>query len=275
MTATLSPVEPAFCEAAGLSYLRAGAEGPAVVLLHGWSAFKEIWWSTLIALAPHARAFAPDMPGHGDSALGSSLRMALIAERAGRFCDDLGLGRITLVGHSMGGNVALELALARPDLVERLVLVDPALEGSAMPIYTRSYLGQVYGWAVMRASMTLAAQAGRLGRLIPHLHGGGMLRPALRRASYWPRHDAAALHWLLRDLIGSSVAARTAELRVPTLVISGEFDPLVPPALSERAAAAIPNARYALIRGAAHNPMDERPQAFEQALLEFLGFRPT
>jgi pimeloyl-ACP methyl ester carboxylesterase len=62
---------------------------------------------------------------------------------------------------------------------------------------------------------------------------------------------------------------------VPTLVISGEFDPLVPPALSRRVAEAIPGARYAEIRGAAHNPMDERPREFTRILLDFLDLAPT
>ena len=57
----------AFCEKTRLSYIETGAAGPTVVFLHGWSAFKELWWATLLALAPHAHAYALDMPGHGDS----------------------------------------------------------------------------------------------------------------------------------------------------------------------------------------------------------------
>src|SRR5690242_16022009 len=91
---------------------RAGAGAPR----SGWSAFKELWWSTLLALEPCARALAPDMPGHGGSPLQGSVTMSLIATRIAQFCAARGLERITLVGHSMGGNIALELALARPDL---------------------------------------------------------------------------------------------------------------------------------------------------------------
>lgn len=270
MSVAIERPEEAFCEAVRLRYLQSGTAGPAVVLLHGWSAFKEIWWSTLLALAPHARAFAPDMPGHGGSPLAGSTRMALIAERIARFCTEIETGPLTLVGHSMGGNVAVELALARPDLVRRLVLVDAAVESSEMPAYTRSYLSSAYGWAMMRASMKLAGQAARIGARIPHVHGGGLVRSALRRASYWPRHDAAALHLLLNELVGNSLGERLHAISVPTLVISGEFDPLVPPALSQRTAAAIPDAHYTLIRGAGHNPMDERPREFETALLAFV-----
>jgi len=242
-----------------------------VVLLHGWSAFKELWWSTLLALAPHSRAFAPDMPGHGGSPLHGSIRMDLVARRVADFCAAHNLESITLVGHSMGGNVALELALARPDLVRQLVLVDPAAQTKDLPLFTRSYLDEVVGWAALRTSMALARRVGIVGQWVPHDHKGGLMLPALRRVTYLARHDADALRALLDGLFANPIGARLAAVRVPTLVISGEFDPLVPPALSQRVADAIPGARYMVIRGAAHNPMDERPREFAQALLDFLN----
>jgi pimeloyl-ACP methyl ester carboxylesterase len=253
-----------------MAYLEAGDARPAVVLLHGWSAFKEIWWSTMLALAPHVRAFAPDMPGHGDTPLQGSVRMAQIAARVERFCAARGLGEIMLVGHSMGGNVALELALARPGLVRRLVLADPAAEPAGMPPYARSYLDASRGWAALRASMALARPLSLVGGRVPHAHGGGIVLPALRRVSYWARHDADALRALLDGLFANPIGPRLAEVRQPTLVISGEFDPLVPPALSKQVAESIPGARYVVIRNAAHTPMDERPREFASAVLEFL-----
>ncbi len=264
------PVE-AFCEKTRLSYLEIGTAGPTIVLLHGWSAFKELWWSTLLALAPHAHVYAPDMPGHGDSPLLGSTSMLQIAERIERFCATRGDDRIVLVGHSMGGNIALELALARPELVERLVLVDAAVQPAEMPNYTRSYLDQTFGWAVLRTSMAAARQLSLVGRFVPHAHQGGVVLPALRRVTYMARNDADAMRVLLDRLFENPIGPRLADVRVPTLVISGEFDPLVPPPLSQRVAAAIPGARYAVIRRAAHNPMDERPREFNAVLLDFLG----
>ena len=272
--ASATPEQPAeaFCDATQLSYLQIGAGASATVLLHGIVASKEIWWSTLVALAPLGRAFAPDLPGHGGSPLLGASGMAQIATRIGDFCDAQGLTAITLVGHSMGGNIALELALARPALVRRLVLADPAAHSTDMPIYTRSArISSSQRWAALRASIALAQKVGRVGRYVPHRHCGGFVLPALRRASYLKRHDVGALQQQLDSLFSNPIGARLAEIRVPTLVISGEFDPLVPPALSRRVAEAIPGARYAEIRGAAHNPMDERPREFARVLLEFLN----
>jgi pimeloyl-ACP methyl ester carboxylesterase len=270
IASNLAQPTESFCEDVRLSYLATGAGTQAVVLLHGWSAFKELWWSTLIALAPHSRAFAPDMPGHGGSPLAGSSRMDQIAGRIARFCDAHDLRSIALVGHSMGGNVAIELALSRTDLVRRLVLVDPAAQALKLLTSTRPYLGSARGWAALRTGMALVRPLGRVGRRVPHRHGGGIVRPALRRLAYWADHDADALRRLLDSLLANPLGARLAEVRVPTLVISGEFDPLVPPALSRRVAEAIPGARYAVVPGAGHNPMDERPAAFERILLEFL-----
>ena len=262
-----------FCEKTHLSYIESGASGPTIVLLHGWSAFKELWWSTLLALAPYVHSYAPDMPGHGDSPLLGSASMRRIAERIERFCATRGHDRIVLVGHSMGGNIALELTLARPDLVERLVLVDAAVQTAEMPLYTRSYLDQTFGWPVLRSSMVAARQLSLVGRFVPHAHQGGVVLPALRRVTYMARHDADALRALLDSLFENPIGPRLADVHVPTLVISGEFDPLVPPPLSRRVAAAIPGAQYAVIRRAAHNPMDERPREFNAVLLDFLGLQ--
>jgi pimeloyl-ACP methyl ester carboxylesterase len=264
------PVET-FCATTHLSYLQLGTSEPAIVLVHGFGASKEIWWSTLLALAPLGRVFALDLPGHGGSPLHGDSRMPRIAARIADFCTARGLPAITLVGHSMGGNVALELALDRPALIQRLVLVDPAAYADEMPIYAHStHVDILHRWAALRASMALAQKFGVVGRLVPHRHGGGFVLPALRRASFLSRHDVDALHQQLNGLFANSIGARMAAVLAPTLVISGEFDPLVPPALSRRVAAAIPNARYAVVRRAGHNPMDERPREFERILLEFL-----
>ena len=254
-----------------MSYLAAGESGPPIVLLHGWSAFMELWWATLQRLGSDYRMFAPEMPGHNRSPIGDTHTMAQIAARIAVFCAARQLDQITLVGHSMGGNVAIELALDRPDLVQRLVLVDAAVQGRELPIYTRSYLINGYGFAGLRLTILLNQKIRWLGDAVPHDHGGGVLRPALRRMAYHAGHDPNALHSLLGTLIANPIEQRAAALAMPTLVISGQRDPLVPEPLSRRLAASIPGAQYRVIPNAAHNPMDENPLAFVQVLRTFLA----
>jgi pimeloyl-ACP methyl ester carboxylesterase len=265
-----APISARTLDELGISYLQAGATGPAVVMLHGWGAFKELWWSTLLALGRDHRCFALDLPGHGASPLGRAASMGGLAEAVAAFCDTLGLQEITLIGHSMGGSAACELALRRPDLVGRLVLVDPAIDASMMPGFSRTYLLPSYGWVLFRLMLLGARISSPVGRLVPHLHGGGWVRPWLRRGAYLAGFEPEPLHRLYRSLFAAEIGDRIGRIGLPTLVISGQLDSLVPPSHSRRLARRIPGARYVEIPGALHNPMDERPQAFERALRQFL-----
>lgn len=266
-------IEPEVCWQPALhtSYLRAGTAGRPVLLLHGWGAFKELWWSTLLALAPHYRAFALDMPGHGESPLVRHQHMQGLAEEIAAFCDAEELKRVTLIGHSMGGNIALELALLRPELVHKLVLVDAAVDAKMLPRYVRLYLNKDVGWATLRLSQLLRTAFLPVGSRVPHLHGNGVVLPFLRRSAYAVRHDMGALQNLLVALYDNPLTERAAQVTVPTLVVTGQFDGLVPPAEARRVAACIPGAQFAVVPGAMHNPMDERPAAFERILLAFLA----
>jgi pimeloyl-ACP methyl ester carboxylesterase len=277
-TPTLSQLPPAAIvsrrhERLDLSYLQAGDAGPPIVMLHGWGAFKELWWSSLRDLGRDHRCFALDFPGHGESSFGGHSTIVRLAEMVADFCDDAGLREITLFGHSMGGSVAAELALLRPGLVRRLILVDAAVDAHLMPPFARTYLLPSVGWAALRVTQAIGRAFSPLGRRVPHEHGGGWLRPWLRRSAYLASFDAYGLHQLLRSLFATAAGERLTELSVPTLVISGQLDSLVPPANSRRLAAIIPGARYVQITAALHNPMDERPRAFVRAVRRFLAER--
>lgn len=269
-TATTSAIELCWSERLQLSYLRAGARGSAVVLVHGWGAFKELWWSTLIALAPHHLVFAPDLPAHGGSPPRYAVTMTDLAQIIADFCAEVGLNSLALVGHSMGGNIALELALLRPDLVQRLVLVDAATDPHLLPEYAHMQCDHVYGWAALRLRLAMSKRLLPIGRRVPHLHGGGLLRPLLRRSAYMTTHDPEGMQRQLTGLFANPLGTRLSQVRMPTLVITGQFDALVPPVLSRRIANGIPGAHFAIIPGAMHNPMDENPREFERVLQEFL-----
>lgn len=256
--------------ASRLAYLRIGDHGPALLFLHGWAAFKELWWNTLRSAAPAYRCFAIDLPGHGGSPLGGPPSVKRIAQRMLSFCDDLGLQQFGLVGHSMGGSIATMMALQQPACIERLVLVDPAIDAFRLPRYIRLYLFKTYGWAILRLNLTLARHLQPLTRHIPHEHHGGWLLPWLRRSCYAADLQPADLHAMLSALMQARIGSRLARLSMPTLVISGQFDSLVPARHTAAVARAIPGAEYRLIPWTLHNPMDERPRQFERVLMEFL-----
>jgi 3-oxoadipate enol-lactonase len=254
----------------GISYLQAGQIGPALFFLHGWGAFKELWWHTLRSLGRNYRCYAPDIPGHGESTMAGDGSIVTLGDQMARFCEDLGLRQMVLFGHSMGASVAVELALRHTDLVQRLVLVDPAVDAYRMPAYSRTYLLPHVGWPALRLTQAFGRHVGRLGRHVPHEHGGGWIRPWLRRISYHALFDPEGLHRILHSLFATRAGDRLAAIRVPTLVVSGALDGLVPASLSRQVALQMPNARFVQIPAALHNPMDERPQAFVRIVRPFL-----
>jgi 3-oxoadipate enol-lactonase len=264
-------IEHCYHHRLGLSYLTAGEEGPAIVFLHGWGAFKELWWSTLRDLGRDYRCFAIDMPGHGESRLGQADQIERIATLVADFCADLGLTAIILVGHSMGGSVAVEVTLRYPHLVRRLALIDAAVDAYRMPTYTRLYLLPAIGWPVFRITQAIGRAFRPIGQRIPHDHGGGWIRPWVRRASYLATFDPEGLYRILRSLFATRADERLQQIRVPTLVLTGQFDSLVPPSHARWLAQVIPGARYVVLPASIHNPMDERPGAFTRALRAFLS----
>ncbi|HEY0735237.1 MAG TPA: alpha/beta hydrolase [Herpetosiphonaceae bacterium] len=272
----IAPWRPAESVVPGLDlhYLEAGA-GHAVVLLHGWAAFKEIWWGTLHALASRYHGIALEWPGHGGSRPRSgAVRLTDFADLVVQTCEILGLERITLVGHSMGGRIAALLALLHPDLVARLVLVDAALDPMHMAPYTKRMLELREIQRTVVLSRLVGRGLGPLLRPAAHDHRGGFIRPFLRRSYYTGLADPHVLQQCAMGLFDESLDDRLVEIRQPTLVVSGERDPLILPRQARRAAEAIPNARLQIIRRALHTPMDDRPAEFQRVLLDFLDTVP-
>jgi pimeloyl-ACP methyl ester carboxylesterase len=254
----------------GLPYLEAG-QGDAVLFLHGWAAFKEIWWGTLQAIAPRYYGIALEWPGHGGTpAANGVVRLADLAELAASAASALRLQRITVVGHSMGGRVAALLALMQPELVTRLVLVDAALDPAHIAPYARRMLdrGEIERTIVL--NRLLGRGFGRLLQPAAHDHRGGLVRPLLRRAYYNGLADPLTLHRYVTSLYDESLDVRLSEIRQPTLIVSGARDPLVLPRQARRAAELIPQSQLQIIPRAFHNPMDDRPAEFYRILLEFL-----
>src|SRR4051794_39932286 len=116
---------------ATIAYEVAGA-GPPVVLVHGLSGSTRWWRRNIGALTPHQRVYVVDLIGFGASRARHPFALSEAASFLARWLDHLGLERVSVVGHSMGGLIAAELAADAPDRVDRLVLVDPA----ALPFET-------------------------------------------------------------------------------------------------------------------------------------------
>ncbi len=264
-----------------LSSLEAGS-GPPLVAIHGLGATKGSFLPTVAALSARHRVIALDLPGFGDSdkPIGASYDARFFAAAVIALLDALELDRVHLIGNSLGGRVALEVGLLRPDRVDRLVLLCPSLawrrERPWAPLVrlARPELG-----LVQIAPRRLVEAI--VHRLIPGADEGwtaagvdeflrAYLTPAGRAAFY-----AAARHIYLEEPHGEGgFWPRLRGLAADALFVWGRHDRLVPIAFERHVADALPRARH-LELDCGHVPQVELPRQTHDAVGEFLGEAAT
>jgi pimeloyl-ACP methyl ester carboxylesterase len=253
-------------------HVEQAGKGSPVVLLHAGIADSRMWEPQWAAYSQGFRVVRYDMRGFGQSppAVGTfSLTRDLVDVIEGHE-----LGPSALIGVSLGGSIAMETTIARPDLVSRLVVVAPGLRGFEMNDETKA------GWAEEEAAlergdddeaveinlrMWVDGPSRSPEEVDPELRRqvGEMQRRAFdlwREAGEEGEHQSLADDWGLR----------LGEISVPTLVIVGELDRPDMLEIADRLEAEIPNARRETIPGTAHVPSMERPEEFDRLVLDFL-----
>jgi pimeloyl-ACP methyl ester carboxylesterase len=260
---------------------RIAGSGPPVVLIHGMVNSSRHWEAVALRLATDHTIIAPDLIGHGDSAtprgdysLGAHaavIRDVLAA---------IGIDRATIVGHSLGGGVAMQFFYQFPQRVERLVLVSsgglgrevsPLLRGAALPGASALL------WICAHPRL-LAALWGTGERMRERGSGKGVYLQAIARALRPLERPGAREAFLqtLRSVIdfqGQRVSARDRLYLLrgfPTLIVWGERDNTIPLEHGRRARAAIPGSHFVTLPRAAHFPHLEDPEGLAGALREFL-----
>ncbi|MBI2952954.1 MAG: alpha/beta fold hydrolase [Chloroflexi bacterium] len=250
---------------------RVVGSGPPLLLLHGLGGSGAEWRATIPALAQHFKVYAPTMPGHGDSGPIPEYSLESAHRLFQAFLLSEGLEKVILAGQSMGGLVALDLALTFPARVSKLVLVNSAGLGSevnwGLRLLTLPILGEIvcdFLWPRLRTR--LAKLAKYLGLKVPEVmleEGAWKLQGSLAR--------------LLRtgiDLRGQklwpTIRDRLPNLKVPTLIIWGERDELFPLSQAVAAHKIVPRSRLHVLRGAGHVPSREHIAELNAVVLEFL-----
>jgi pimeloyl-ACP methyl ester carboxylesterase len=260
---------------------RIAGSGPPVVLVHGMLNSSSHWQDVALQLAADHTVVAPDLIGHGDSAaprgdysLGAhaaSIRDLLAA---------IGIDRATVVGHSLGGGVAMQFFYQFPQRVERLVLVSSGgLGHEVSPLLRSAALPGVGAALSMIRPRLLAAMRDAGGHLRERGVRGGVHLQAIARALR-PLENADAraafLHTLrsVIDVHGQRVSA-TDRLylleSIPTMIVWGERDNTIPLRHGLLAHEAIPDSVWRTLPGAAHFPHLEEPDALARVLAEFIG----
>ena len=223
--------------------------GDDVVLLHGLSGSHRWWRYTAPVLARNHAVHVVDLIGFGRSRRAPRQpHIGEMAELLSVWMDEQHITRPHLVGHSMGGQIAIHMAAGGATL-HSLTLIDPAglprrLAAREIARFVASALPP-RAWGAPRFVPTIALDALRAGP-----------RTLLR----------AGLH-----LLSDDVTPLLARINVPTLIVWGELDPLLPASHGRRMADAIPGARLVIVEGAAHNVMCDRPAELNSLLLDFFA----
>ena len=262
-----------------ISYRIAG-QGPVILLIHGIAGTAATWTAVQERLAERFTTIAPDMPGHGvsdkpagDYSLGnlaSTLRDLLVA---------LGHERATLVGHSLGGGVAMQFSYQFPAQTERLILVSSGGLGRDVNLILRAACLPGADLFLATVAGPLAAAGSSIGRALGRV--GWRPAPDLQEvasgfASLADTSTRTAFLHTLRSVVGTTGQRINASNRLylaaemPTLLIWGENDPIIPAHHAQSAHERMPGSRLVTFAGSGHMPHLDEPNRFANALLDFM-----
>jgi pimeloyl-ACP methyl ester carboxylesterase len=245
-------------------------DGPPLLLVAGLASDSQSWLPVRDALAARFRLVLPDNRGCGRTTPQlAPLSVPQMADDCAALLDALGIPRAHVLGHSMGGMIALELAARHPDRVDRLVLAGTG----AVTARTATVLGDL---AAARETAMPAELWFRL--LFPWLFRPGFFEYAdtvaeaarLSAAYPYPQSPAAFRAQYEASRAYRDHAAAAAAVRAPTLVLNAALDLLMTPGDAESTFAAIPRRRSAVLEGAAHSMHWDKPKDFVREVVAFL-----
>jgi len=247
-------------------------EGPAVALVHAGIADSRMWEPQLRTFSEAHRVVRVDLPGFGNSPFESNIVSYRGAIRDS--LDGAGVDRAAVVGTSLGGRAALELALESPDRVSALVLVGAGVDDHEWSEEVTRFVeeeeaalanGDLDAAVTANLRLWIAGPRRTLDEVDPHVRGlvAEMQTQAFRLGK---GHDD-----LQADRLEPPASTRLTDIRVPALVVTGDEDIEDIHAIADRLAREIPGAERATIADAAHLPSLERPEEFDRIVLRFLG----
>lgn len=242
--------------------------GAPLLFVHGFPHDRTLWAPQLSGLCTRCRCVAPDLRGFGESDVAEPFGMDQYADDLAGLLDARRIDRAVVIGISMGGYVSFALWRRHADRVRALVLVDT--RAAADDNAARARRSDLIALAESRGAGAVAdaMMTGMVGRTTRERNPDLVL--ALRdRFAGTPVAGLVGALRAMRDRPDSTPTLRT--ITVPTLVIAGEEDAIVPRREQERVSAGIPDARFAVIPGAGHVCNVERPAAFNAIVSQFLS----
>ncbi len=253
----------------GIVHYEAYGRGQPVILLHGWLGSWGYWLKTMESLKDRYRCYALDFWGFGES--GKRLNSYQLGDFVGlvdQFMDRLGIESAPIVGHSMGGTVAISLALTKPERVQRVIVVGAPIVGSSLNIFLRlagkPWIASIV-WQIPNA-----LQFG-IKTFSPYV---------VRDWSIWykmitrdlSKTTLEAFFLSIYSLHQTDLRPQLPGITTPVMGIYGVGDNVVAPTQANIITSNVPISRVKMMSGSKHFPMLDEPRAFNDQLAEFLAF---
>jgi pimeloyl-ACP methyl ester carboxylesterase len=263
-----------------VNYVDIGSgDQPPVVFVHGLGGQWQNWLENVPRAAQERRVIALDLPGFG---LSPMPRDEITIPRYGRtvnaLCDRLGLGLVELVGNSMGGFISAEVAIQFPQRVDRLILVSAAGITSAdldrRPVLTvgRIATALTHWSAPLDRKIASRAKARHLALAFVARHPS-LLKPDFAYEGFFKGTGKPGFNDALLACLDYDFRERLPEIGVPTLIVWGEQDSIIPVKDAHEFERLIPDSRKVLMKDTGHVAMAERPQTFNDLMMDFLAER--
>ncbi len=255
----------------GVVHYEVAGSGPPVILIHGWTQAWNTWRSTIETFHSQYRMYAPDLWGFGESDKDrrQSFRVADFVELIPQFMDALGMARVPIMGHSMGGTTALGVALKHPDRASKVAVVGSPVDGRSLSIFLKLAGQRLVASLMLAGNHALLRLFLRLwSPFVSRQNPGLFYEMTVKNASGFTTESFFASIDSLRrtDLTGA-----LGRIGVPVMGIYGLRDVIVNPnqiALFERH---LPGSRTVAVRDAGHFVMWDQPGAFNEAFREFMA----
>jgi pimeloyl-ACP methyl ester carboxylesterase len=255
--------------------------GPPILLIHGVTGSSETWEDVIPFLSERHTVIAPDLLGHGDSAKPrGDYSLGAYASGIRDLMQALGHESATVVGHSLGGGVAMQFAYQFPEMCQRLVLVSSGGLGREVSIFLRAATLPGSEWVLpLLASNGVLSAGGRLGGVLRSvgLRAGPDLSEMWKGFSSLGDAEARqAFIYTLRGIVdpgGQRVSARDRlylAQTVPTMLVWGERDPIIPAIHAYSTHKQVKDSRLEVMEDAGHFPYRDDPRRFAGILSDFI-----
>lgn len=254
----------------GIVHYEAYGRGRPVILLHGWLGSWGYWLRTMETLKNEYRCYALDFWGFGDSGKRrSSYNVSDFVGLVDQFMDRLGIETAPVVGHSMGGTVAICLALAKPKRVQRVIVVGSPVVGDSLNILLR-LAGRPWIASIVWHLPTALQLGIRVFSPYVVKNWHEWYQMITRDLS---RTTLEAFFSSINSLHKTDLSAQLPAMTTPIMGIYGVGDNVVAPSQANLIAKKAPIARVKMMNGSGHFPMLDEPQDFNDQLAEFLSFK--